>query len=152
MRLLVLGGTVFLSRAVAEEAVRRGHDVTCACRGESGSLPDGVTHLAWDRDQPPPADLTAQTYDAVVDVRMSRGSGGELDEDLLDREDRREVLDAFRRLSEECQQLLRLLCAEPPVGYQVVAEATGRPIGSIGPTRQRCLQKLRALLEEVDHA
>ena len=41
MKLLVLGGSVFLSRAVAEEAVRRGHDVTCACRGSSGSVPDG---------------------------------------------------------------------------------------------------------------
>ena len=68
MKLLVLGGTVFLSKAVAEEAVRRGHDVTCACRGESGSLPDGVTHLAWDREQPAPADLAGAAYDAVVDV------------------------------------------------------------------------------------
>jgi 2'-hydroxyisoflavone reductase len=68
MRLLVLGGTVFLSKAVAEEAVRRGHDVTCACRGESGSLPEGVTHLPWDRGQAPPAELGATAYDAVVDV------------------------------------------------------------------------------------
>jgi len=64
----VLGGTVFLSKAVAEEAVRRGHDVTCACRGESGSLPDGVTHVAWDRDQPAPTGLAEAAYDAVVDV------------------------------------------------------------------------------------
>lgn len=68
MRLLVLGGTVFLSRAVAEEAVRRGHDVTCACRGESGALPDGVRHVAWDRRQPVPEQLAGEEYDAVVDV------------------------------------------------------------------------------------
>lgn len=68
MKLLVLGGTVFLSKAVAEEAVRRGHEVTCACRGESGSLPDGVTHVAWDRDRPVPAELGEAAYDAVVDV------------------------------------------------------------------------------------
>jgi nucleoside-diphosphate-sugar epimerase len=68
MRLLVLGGTVFLSKAVADEAVRRGHEVTCACRGESGELPEGATHLVWDRDQPPPAELAAASYDAVVDV------------------------------------------------------------------------------------
>lgn len=64
----MLGGTVFLSKAVAEEAVGRGHDVTCACRGESGSLPEGVTHLPWDRDRPAPAGLAEAAYDAVVDV------------------------------------------------------------------------------------
>ena len=69
MRLLVLGGTVFLSRAVAEEALRRGHEVTCACRGESGRLPEGATHVAWDRTQPPPRSLVDATgFDAVVDV------------------------------------------------------------------------------------
>ena len=69
MRLLVLGGTVFLSRAVAEEAVRRGHEVTCACRGESGSVPEGATHAAWDRTQPAPSALVeGQDFDAVVDV------------------------------------------------------------------------------------
>lgn len=90
--------------------------------------------------------------EAVVDLRLQRGvPAGDIDDDLLDRESHREVLDAFRRLSDGCQQLLRLLCAEPPLGYQLVGEITGRPIGSIGPTRQRCLDKLRALLE-VDHA
>ena len=68
MKLLVLGGTLFLSKAVAEEAVRRGHDVTCACRGESGAVPDGARHVVWDRDQPAPAELTDEAYDAVVDV------------------------------------------------------------------------------------
>jgi 2'-hydroxyisoflavone reductase len=68
MRLLVLGGTVFLSRAVAEEAVRRGHDVTIACRGESGTVPDGATLEPWDRTELVPESLAATSYDAVVDV------------------------------------------------------------------------------------
>ena len=68
MKLLVLGGTVFLSRAVAEEGLLRGHEVTCACRGESGTVPTGAIHLAWDRDQPVPAALADGTFDAVVDV------------------------------------------------------------------------------------
>jgi 2'-hydroxyisoflavone reductase len=68
MRLLVLGGTVFLSRAVAAEAVRRGHEVTCACRGESGSVPEGAAHVAWDRTEPVPDGLSATKFDAVVDV------------------------------------------------------------------------------------
>lgn len=66
MRILVLGGTVFLSRAVAAEAVRRGHEVVCACRGRSGSVPDGARHVETDRTQPLPAELTG--FDAVVDV------------------------------------------------------------------------------------
>jgi RNA polymerase sigma factor (sigma-70 family) len=90
--------------------------------------------------------------DATVDIRLQRaGWADDVDDDLLDRESRREVLAAFARLSDGCQQLLRLLCAEPPLGYQLIGEVTGRPIGSIGPTRQRCLDKLRALME-VDHA
>lgn len=69
MRLLVLGGTVFLSREVAAEAVRRGHDVTCACRGESGSVPGGVTHVPWDRTEPAPRSLFEDAaFDAVIDV------------------------------------------------------------------------------------
>ena len=67
MRLLVLGGTVFLSREVAAEALRRGHDVTCACRGVSGDVPAGATLLTWDRAEEPPAALAGE-YDAVVDV------------------------------------------------------------------------------------
>jgi nucleoside-diphosphate-sugar epimerase len=68
MRLVVLGGTVFLSRAVAAEAVARGHDVTCACRGASGAVPDGARLVTWDRDQPVPAELVDGGFDAVVDV------------------------------------------------------------------------------------
>ena len=69
MRLLVLGGTVFLSRAVAVEAVRRGHEVTCACRGESGSVPEGAAHVAWDRRDTAPSGLVdGNGFDAVVDV------------------------------------------------------------------------------------
>jgi nucleoside-diphosphate-sugar epimerase len=69
MRLLVLGGTQFLSRAVASEAVRRGHDVVCANRGQSGTVPPGVTTVRWDRSEEPPAALTdGEPYDAVVDV------------------------------------------------------------------------------------
>lgn len=69
MRLLVLGGTQFLSREVAAEAVRRGHDVVCANRGRSGTVPPGVRVVRWDRDEEPPDELTdGASYDAVVDV------------------------------------------------------------------------------------
>lgn len=69
MRLLVLGGTAFVGHAVAAEAVARGHDVTCAARGESGQVPDGATLVRVDRDAPDGlAPLDRQEFDAVVDV------------------------------------------------------------------------------------
>lgn len=70
--MLILGGTVFLSRAVAEAAVARGHEVTAACRGASGGLPDGVRHLPLDRAAASPGEvhrlLGDGRFDAVVDV------------------------------------------------------------------------------------
>jgi RNA polymerase sigma factor (sigma-70 family) len=55
---------------------------------------------------------------------------------------------AFARLGEECQQLLRLLLAEPALTYDEVAAALGRARGSLGPARRRCLDQLRAHLPE----
>jgi len=49
---------------------------------------------------------------------------------------------AFASLPERCRNLLRLLCADPPVRYKVVAEALDLAVGSIGPKRQRCLEQL----------
>lgn len=78
MRMLIFGGTRFLSRAVAVEALARGHEVLCAARGESGPVPDGATLVRIDRDVPdglrPLLDRVqaGQRFDAVVDTaRMS---------------------------------------------------------------------------------
>lgn len=69
MRILVLGGTVFLSRAVAMRALERGHDVTCIARGVSGSPPEGTRFLRVDRNDPNSLEpLCDERFDAVVDV------------------------------------------------------------------------------------
>jgi RNA polymerase sigma factor (sigma-70 family) len=52
---------------------------------------------------------------------------------------------AFAALPPRCQTLLRVLMADPPPSYQQVAVAMDMPIGSIGPTRGRCLDRLRQL-------
>jgi RNA polymerase sigma factor (sigma-70 family) len=53
---------------------------------------------------------------------------------------------AVSRLPARCHQLLRVLMASPPPSYAEVAAALGLPVGSIGPTRARCLQALREKL------
>jgi RNA polymerase sigma factor (sigma-70 family) len=50
---------------------------------------------------------------------------------------------AAERLPEGCRRLLRILMASPPPSYAEVAAALDLPVGSIGPTRARCLERLR---------
>jgi RNA polymerase sigma factor (sigma-70 family) len=71
------------------------------------------------------------------------------DELLLDDELTRTVFTAFRDLSASCQQLLRLLTAEPRLDYVTIAGLINRPVGSIGPTRARCLSQLRLLIDSA---
>lgn len=55
----------------------------------------------------------------------------------------------FRQLSDRCRLLLRILMATPPPAYADVAAALGVPIGSIGPTRGRCLERLRGIAAQA---
>lgn len=70
MRLLVLGGTRFVGRAVVQEALDRGWDVTALHRGVTAALPPGVTALHADRTDAEALEraLGADTWDAVVDT------------------------------------------------------------------------------------
>ena len=58
-----------------------------------------------------------------------------------------QLREAFRQLPERCQTLLSLLMSDPPPAYPEIAAFMGIPVGSIGPTRARCLASLRARLE-----
>ncbi len=74
MRLLILGGTQFLGRAIAAHACMIGHDVTCAARGVTGPAPPGVRFIRVDRDEPDGlAALAGEAFDAVVDVSRHPG-------------------------------------------------------------------------------
>jgi RNA polymerase sigma factor (sigma-70 family) len=69
--------------------------------------------------------------------------------DTLQRAEQRDaVLAALDVLPPRCQELLRLLAAEPPLSYDEVADVLDIPKGSIGPTRGRCLDRLRRVLAE----
>ncbi|GAA3021823.1 NAD-dependent epimerase/dehydratase family protein [Actinokineospora globicatena] len=69
MRILVLGGTRFVGFSVAAEAVRRGHEVVCAARGQAGRVPEGARLVRVDRDVEGGLEpLVGEGFDAVVDV------------------------------------------------------------------------------------
>jgi RNA polymerase sigma factor (sigma-70 family) len=73
---------------------------------------------------------------AVLDAEQAR-----LDSDRAAR-----LWRAFGELPGRCRELLRILIASPPPGYAEVAAAMDMPVGSIGPTRARCLRRLRERL------
>lgn len=65
---------------------------------------------------------------------------------LLSSEKGDELVTAFRLLPERCRVLLATLASDPTPSYAEVAHVLDMPIGSIGPTRGRCLARLRDLL------
>jgi RNA polymerase sigma factor (sigma-70 family) len=71
----------------------------------------------------------------------------EIDERLLADERAEAVRDALARLPSRWQKLLELLMADPPTSYVEISSQLGLPVGSIGPTRRRCLERLRVLLQ-----
>ncbi|MBR0819612.1 NAD-dependent epimerase/dehydratase family protein [Bradyrhizobium liaoningense] len=74
MRLLILGGSQFLGRAIATHACAAGHDVTCAARGLAGPIAAGARFVLIDRDSVDGlAPLAGGTFDAVVDVSRHAG-------------------------------------------------------------------------------
>jgi RNA polymerase sigma factor (sigma-70 family) len=75
------------------------------------------------------------------------GTQPELDERLLADERVREVRAALAQLPSRSQQLIELLMADPPVSYVEISSKLGVPVGSIGPTRGRCLERLRLMLQ-----
>jgi RNA polymerase sigma factor (sigma-70 family) len=82
--------------------------------------------------------------DAAVEMPVSPDQSPEWL--VLSEESRRLVWLALARLSIRCQTLLRALSVSPDASYAEIAAALDMPIGSIGPTRMRCLENLRRQL------
>lgn len=66
------------------------------------------------------------------------------DEWLLTMERQVALRTAFAELSDRCRQILSMLFSDPAPAYADAGAALGMPVGSIGPTRRRCLQTLRS--------
>lgn len=72
-----------------------------------------------------------------------------VDDRLVDQEEWGAVRKAFFALPVGCQELLRVLMSEPAPSYAEVSDVLSMPIGSIGPRRARCLDRLR-VASEID--
>ena len=80
----------------------------------------------------------------VVDVGDIPGEqAAPPDDELLKAERHTALYDALAHLPPPCQQLIALLTEDPPLPYAQISARLGIPVGSIGPSRSRCLAKLR---------
>lgn len=70
-----------------------------------------------------------------------------VDEHLLSAERAADVRTAIEQLPPHWQSLVHLLMADPPLSYAEISDRLGLPVGSIGPTRGRCMDRLRILLD-----
>ena len=93
---------------------------------------------AWRQDDDRPGELA----DRLV------GDDGEHTRGVVRDEERSQVRAAFARLDPGCREIITVLVlADPPIPYDEASEILERPVGSLGPTRGRCLDKLKRLLD-----
>ena len=98
---------------------------------------EGINVLRRSARQIPVADFDDQSEPTAL----------EPGERLFRTEEQRSVRQALAAISERCQQLLRLWSLDPRPSYDEISAAMGgMPMGSIGPTRGRCLEQLRSEL------
>lgn len=108
-----------------------------------------------EREVPDTDTLDASATTGPADATLLGVSGSAVpspDVAYLRRERDLQLLAAYQRLSKRCQALLRLYLADPPLSYQEVADMLGMPVGTVGPSRGRCLAHLRRLLASYTEA
>lgn len=91
-----------------------------------------------------------EVTDPIMAHAIDRPAAGPLpDEERLALARSQQLLEALEQLSERCQRLLGYLFFEDPApDYQEISRREKIPIGSLGPTRARCLDKLRKLFQD----
>lgn len=82
----------------------------------------------------------------LLDLHAAPAAGADRDVLVDDRD--AALWRAFEQLSDRCREILRVLLLGPrdAGSYRFAADALGMPVGSLGPTRRRCLERLRTLL------
>lgn len=151
-----------LDLQLAEDVVQRGW-LALVRHGESIQEPRAVVSWlvttvrrdAWRatrRDRPVRSDDLSATIGQVdpADTNwVASGTAGPGPAAAAELDEEARVLWAHvQELPERCQTLLRVIAFADRPDYAAISEALGMPVGSIGPTRGRCLAKLRAALEQ----
>jgi RNA polymerase sigma factor (sigma-70 family) len=89
------------------------------------------------------ANRTRATAHAADFETMSGEQANTAEDDLMAAERHAALREAVAQLPTDDQQLIALLIADPPMPYAEISARLGIPVGSIGPKRRRCLNKIR---------
>ena len=138
-----------LERSLAEDVVQttwmtlvRRHDTISDERAVAGWLTTCARREAWRAAKA--HQRVRAVDDADLETHLPAEVAAEARAELADSESR--LWRAVKVLDERCRRLLRIVAFEDRPDYARIAQDLSMPIGSIGPTRQRCLGKLRARL------
>ena len=141
-----------LDRDAAEDVVQttwlalvRSRDSISEPRAVSGWLCTAARREAWRVARQ--GSRQTPSADEVLDRHLPDEPAPE-QQVVLDDENAR-LWECLRQLPERCQRLLRIVAAGPRPDYTEIASTLGMPVGSIGPTRSRCLDKLRRELVQA---
>jgi RNA polymerase sigma factor (sigma-70 family) len=122
------------------ELLRRLHEIRSP-HALTAWLVSTTRHEAWRIQR-----QARRTVSADLELETLRDPGPDASDRLIVAERHRVLLHHFRQLSQRCQALLRVVAEVERPDYAVVAQAMAMPRGSIGPTRGRCLARLREML------
>lgn len=121
--------------------VRRSHAIVDTT-AVGGWLTTTARREAWRAAKGAGTALPADDDEIAVHLPRQRSA----EADAVDREGSRLLWAAVDKLPERCRRLLRVIAFENRPDYATLAADLGMPVGSIGPTRGRCLAKLRVAL------
>jgi len=139
-----------LERMLAEDVVQttwlrlvRSHESIADSRAVSAWLTTTARREAWrvGRGKARVEPTDAADLDAMLPTQTSA------EDTAASSEENRRLWAAVRALDERCRRLLRVIAFDDRPDYATLASDLAMPVGSIGPTRQRCLAKLRTLLD-----
>lgn len=129
----------------------------CALRDSTrigGWLATTTRHEAWRRIRRRPHVMQSDLEPSAWEQMLGDGGGSAESlspESVMARmQDRALIEEALQRLTPDCKRLLQaLFSTNEPLSYQVISDTLEMPIGSIGPTRKRCLDRLAKVLSEI---